>query len=133
MSDKLSAVNEVAHPGSPGFYRRISATKDLLFEETNAVRLREQQQLDNNNQVNKQPLSLSQSHSAIKFNLNLFDHEKLKRAWSAPDKGQLLRISKHTRRQSILNYNQYHSSNIYTIGTPFDLNAFQCDCNQHCH
>lgn len=27
-------------PGSPGVYRRISATKDVLIEDTTAVRLR---------------------------------------------------------------------------------------------
>lgn len=80
VSEKLSIVNEVAHPGSPGIYRRISATKELLIEETNAVRLRHQKQLEH------EPLKSSSS-----LKLNLLNHEKIRRAWSTGDaKGSYL-------------------------------------------
>lgn len=95
MSEKLSIVNEVAHPGSPGTYRRISATMDLLIEETTQVKLRHQEsekatsnssskqgQPNAKNAIKHPALKESNSHSHLS-KLNILSHDKLRRAFSA--------------------------------------------------
>ncbi|RWS29178.1 STE20/SPS1-related proline-alanine-rich protein kinase-like protein [Leptotrombidium deliense] len=80
-TEKLAA--EMAFPGSPGNYRRISATKELLFEETNAVRLRHLQQQQS--QAQHQPVK---GVSSLKLP-SLLSHEKIRRAWSSGQCGQI--------------------------------------------
>ena len=55
---KVAEKSVVAGDQSPGVYRRISATKDLLKEDTNVVRLR------NNNNINGQQKKLTKSKSS---------------------------------------------------------------------
>lgn len=63
-SDKMS-LSEVAHPGSPGIYRRISDTQDLLFNDVNSLTNRINQEL----QLQQQELkSKQQAKKALSLN-----------------------------------------------------------------
>lgn len=44
------SLSEIAHPGSPGIYRRISATQDLLFNDVNSLTSRINQELQQQQQ-----------------------------------------------------------------------------------
>ncbi|RWS18006.1 serine/threonine-protein kinase OSR1-like isoform X2 [Dinothrombium tinctorium] len=74
MASSERVAGELAYPGPVGNYRRISATKDLLHEETQAVRLRHEQQ--------QHPPLKGVSSLKLSSPLNLLPHERLRRAFS---------------------------------------------------
>lgn len=88
-SDKL-CIDEIAQQGSPGIYRRISATHDILIED--AQSLKEQLQ----KQKSKPPL---QTTSSLKLNIfkpqEILRRTKSKESTTSPlpspfSKGQLM-------------------------------------------
>lgn len=63
--------------GSPGTFRRISATSDLLMEDMKDVR-------DRSSEQKKDPKTPLRTSSSLKISLENLTHEILRRAWSGP-------------------------------------------------
>ena len=71
--------------GSPGTFRRISATSDLLMEDMKDVRERNEIQSRERSSEQKKDLKTPlRGSSSLKISLENLTHEILRRAWSGP-------------------------------------------------